>query len=434
MEHSTGQPEPTGERFVPELMSGQLIDAEHQVRYRFALAHVGSRRVLDAGCGVGWGSELIVEAGAAEVVGVDNSAEALTACRARGVAATFVQADLGDLPFADDTFDVVVCFEALEHTQDTNRTLDELVRVLRPAGILFVSSPNPAIYPPGNPFHIYEVPPDELRSAVGKRLREVRLFRQHQHLSSLIYPDVPNGPDAAPARFTAEAYPVQAIAPGHDPYGIVVASDGQLPALDMWLTLAPSSQLDNLGALAAVLAEEREALHSDHARIAADWVTVTEQLTDAQDRLRVAGETMEALLRGRDEVQERLRDAGETIKELLGQRDDALQTVSELGTRAQALSQQLERQRLVAANAATERDELGMRLIAVEQQLAQLPDLLAPAIDQAALASLHERLDALNESKAQRDAELDAIRATVSWRVTRPLRTVRTLMGRAGRG
>jgi SAM-dependent methyltransferase len=63
--------EPTGERFIPELMGGELIEAEHQARYRLALPFLRGKRVLDAGCGSGWGSKLLVEAGAREVVGLD---------------------------------------------------------------------------------------------------------------------------------------------------------------------------------------------------------------------------------------------------------------------------------------------------------------------------------------------------------------------------
>jgi 2-polyprenyl-3-methyl-5-hydroxy-6-metoxy-1,4-benzoquinol methylase len=83
-----------------------------------------------------------------------------------------------DLPFDDDSFDVVVCFEAIEHTGDTERTLDQLARVLRPNGLLFVSSPNPAVYPPGNPFHLNEETPAELLRKAAGRFAQVRLFRQ----------------------------------------------------------------------------------------------------------------------------------------------------------------------------------------------------------------------------------------------------------------
>ncbi len=66
------------------------------------------------------------------------------------------------IPLADDSVDVIICMEALEHSTDFTRTLDELVRVLEPEGLLFVSSPNPAVYPEGNPFHIHELDPSRI--------------------------------------------------------------------------------------------------------------------------------------------------------------------------------------------------------------------------------------------------------------------------------
>ena len=69
--------EPVPERFVPDAMRGQLVAAEHVARYTWASAFCSGRRVLDAGCGAGYGSELLNGAGASEVVAVDSSEAAL---------------------------------------------------------------------------------------------------------------------------------------------------------------------------------------------------------------------------------------------------------------------------------------------------------------------------------------------------------------------
>ncbi len=71
------------ERFVPELIAGGLIEAEHRARYAFALPHVAGQVVLDAGCGVGWGSALAVDAGASRVIGIDIAAEAVLDAQSR---------------------------------------------------------------------------------------------------------------------------------------------------------------------------------------------------------------------------------------------------------------------------------------------------------------------------------------------------------------
>ena len=177
---------PSGERFVPESMGGQLIEAEHHVRYRHAMQLVADRSVLDAGCGVGWGSALLAGASAASVIGLDLDAGALEDARGRTDAVSFVQGTLMELPFADACFEVIVCFEAIEHVLDPLVALDELRRVLAPNGVLTISSPNPGVYPPGNPFHVHEFPPDELRHELLYRFRCVSGWHQHAMLASVL--------------------------------------------------------------------------------------------------------------------------------------------------------------------------------------------------------------------------------------------------------
>jgi len=71
------------ERFVPESMSEELLAAEHLVRYEWAGGLAQGRRVLDAGCGTGYGAEMLAAAGAASVIGVDVAAAVVEAARAR---------------------------------------------------------------------------------------------------------------------------------------------------------------------------------------------------------------------------------------------------------------------------------------------------------------------------------------------------------------
>jgi ubiquinone/menaquinone biosynthesis C-methylase UbiE len=409
--------EPTGERFIPEAMGGELIEAEHQLRYRFALGQVAGKRVLDAGCGVGWGSKLLLEAGAAEVIGVDLSEDAIADCRTRVPNAQFVQGDLQNLPLPDERFDVVVCFEALEHTADTAKTLDELCRVMVPQGVLFVSSPNPKVYPAGNPFHLHELPPEELRDAVAARLDSVRIYRQHLQLSSLMYPDQGSGDvecgsaGLAPRtgspglanEFEAQAFAIVDIEPGHDPYSVAVASNGPLPELPISLTLAPSAQLDNLGALAASLSEEREELHAGHARVVEERTRLLAQVEQADLDNR-------SLTSALEQTHAQLRDAGSALAQVMSDRDSY---------------------RRAAETAELERDRYAVRLIEVEQQLAQRALQVTTEQGQAVdLAVLHGRLDAAADRAAALEAELIATRRTLSWRITWPLRSMRTRLGR----
>src|SRR5947209_13622457 len=107
------------ERFVPDQDRGRLIEAEHLARYLWAAQLASGRRVLDAGCGTAYGCRLLAEAGASDVVGVDLAEPVLDAVREQmpsGV--TLERADLRELPFPAGGFDLVVCFEVIEHLAD----------------------------------------------------------------------------------------------------------------------------------------------------------------------------------------------------------------------------------------------------------------------------------------------------------------------------
>src|SRR5215472_3924255 len=119
----------TGERLIPGQVDVDLLN-EHMARYTFAVRLARGKRVLDAGCGAGYGS-----------------AE---------------QASVTQLPYPDAAFDLVVAFEVIEHLEDWRGFLAEARRVLSPSGQLIVSTPNRLYYTESrgaegaNPFHVHE--------------------------------------------------------------------------------------------------------------------------------------------------------------------------------------------------------------------------------------------------------------------------------------
>jgi SAM-dependent methyltransferase len=178
------------ERFVPAAMRGQLVEAEHLVRYWWAAQHAPGRRVLDAGCGMAYGTRMLADAGAAHVTGVDRAVAVLDAIRdACPPNAELVPGDLRDLPFADRSFDLVVCFEVIEHLEEPEKALSELERVVAADGVLLISSPNRDVYEPGNPHHLHEYTPRELRDALARRFAHVELRRQVNLIASAVMPD-----------------------------------------------------------------------------------------------------------------------------------------------------------------------------------------------------------------------------------------------------
>ena len=90
--------------------------------------------VLEVGCGSGVISNELVDAGAARVVGLDVNAELLDLARQHARRVVPVRGDALALPFADATFDVVVCHYLLLWLTDAVRGVEEMARVARPTG------------------------------------------------------------------------------------------------------------------------------------------------------------------------------------------------------------------------------------------------------------------------------------------------------------
>ena len=221
--------------------SEEAAAPERAVRYRWAAGAVAGGRVLDAGCGAGWGTALLARE--AEAVGVDLSPAAIAAARREhGEEAEFAEGDLGALPFGEAAFDAVVCFEALTHLADPAAALAELRRVLRPGGLLLASAPNPAAYPAGNPLELSRIEPAELEAMLGERFAKVAVHPQRACLASLL-----GEPPAEPVGDAPPGGPVL--------YAVAAASDGPLPPAPA--LLATGEPLDPAGE-ARELAEWRE--------------------------------------------------------------------------------------------------------------------------------------------------------------------------------
>jgi 2-polyprenyl-3-methyl-5-hydroxy-6-metoxy-1,4-benzoquinol methylase len=135
------------ERFAGEF-DAKMNRYEVGKRLRLVFDHVlgdedlSRRRVLDAGCGTGFFSQMADARGAA-VTSLDVG-EQLLAEVARKCDTERVVGDLLALPFEDASFDVVICTEVIEHTITPQRAVAELARVLRPGGLLVLTTPNRA--------------------------------------------------------------------------------------------------------------------------------------------------------------------------------------------------------------------------------------------------------------------------------------------------
>ncbi len=175
------------ERIVPGRPEWKAYIASHRHRYLFASGFVRGARVLDAGCGVGYGSRMLVDAGAREVVAVDISDSALDQARQHysDSRIRYVQDNCETLSHVRDRFDAVVALESLEHIHRPASFLERVVQLISPDGIFICSVPNSLVFLPANdgkpknPFHVHEYKPDELRDLLSRHYARVTLMAQH---------------------------------------------------------------------------------------------------------------------------------------------------------------------------------------------------------------------------------------------------------------
>jgi len=228
----------TGERFLPEI-SGN-IELEHMHRYIYALAYAQGKTVLDVASGEGYGTALLASH-AAFITGVDIAEDAVAHAR-RKYQLPNLEFRLGScskIPLMDGTVDLVVSYETIEHHDEHEQMLAEIKRVLKPNGMVIVSSPDKAIYTDKpdyhNRFHVKELYREEFEALFRTRFKNVVSLGQKVMFGSGIIPDG----EGTQTAFTSVDLGGTTSRPGlvEAMYNLIMASDAALPA-------APSSFLD----------------------------------------------------------------------------------------------------------------------------------------------------------------------------------------------
>lgn len=190
------------ERYVPGTWS-KLAEYEHMPRYALAKSLAQGKRVLDFGCGTGYGSALMAEV-ATSVTGLDIDAPALAWARETHRAANLDFQRHGDLgaTLPAKSFDMVSCFEMIEHVDHTTQkaAVASIARLLTDDGLLLISTPNPAVTAlyGANPYHIREMNEAEFRELLSPHFPHIQILRQHVRVGvSLGDAGAPEGDGAA---------------------------------------------------------------------------------------------------------------------------------------------------------------------------------------------------------------------------------------------
>lgn len=251
-------------------VSSPLLQEEHQTRYRLARRFCRGKKVLDLGAGTVYGSAIIAPVSSAVValeLHFPTLQYALRRYRQKKIHA--INASGEKLPLKDNSFDIVVLYEVLEHVEKAGVLLDEAGRVLGKDGLLILSTPNRSVLQPSetSPFHVKEYDSEELSRLLSRHFRKVALFEQAF---------------AGAMNFSR----IDSLAPGGK-FLIAFCSDGDLPVLKSRYTYT-------VEAVDGCLNEEIRLRENEIRRLEADIEEQRKWRTSLQEELAAAYDSLQA--------------------------------------------------------------------------------------------------------------------------------------------
>jgi len=180
----------TGERLIPKQNKGTAFYYEHIVRYYFASQFAKGKNVLDAGCGSGYGTYYLAKYGQAKNVhAIDIAEDAIKYAKKQYQTQNcdFKKDDILKLETVlDNSIDLAVNFEVIEHIEEQDKFLKQIKRVLTKSGIFIVSTPNKYTYKEENEFHKKELFPNEFEELLKKNFKNVTTYHQNFEFAQII--------------------------------------------------------------------------------------------------------------------------------------------------------------------------------------------------------------------------------------------------------
>jgi ubiquinone/menaquinone biosynthesis C-methylase UbiE len=171
----------TGERLETDIYSKSTIDHLH--RYTIASKLIKDKIVLDIASGEGYGSNLISN-DAAFVYGVDidKTTVANAQLKYKKENLKFLVGNTSAIPLENNSVDVVVSFETIEHHKEHDEMMLEIKRVLKPCGMLIISTPDKLTYSDkrnyNNEFHLKELYKEEFKDLIANHFENYQLLNQ----------------------------------------------------------------------------------------------------------------------------------------------------------------------------------------------------------------------------------------------------------------
>jgi hypothetical protein len=329
---------------------------------------------------------------------------------------SFLRGDARALPLPDASRDVVVSFETIEHFAEHQRFLEEVRRVLRPGGLLVVSTPDRDNYSPtdtpANPYHVKELTGAEFHVLMRCHFAHVAVWWQRALRGSVLVP----GPGVSIAGETltferrgADHFEVSTKYP-RPQYWVAVCSDEDLKEIPASIYIE-TSQLDaREDDLRRTLSAEQDRIRSIEA--VAYNTTLRAEAAESRAQLAEARVQSDTMAIAAIEAAARAAEARAGGAEAAARAADARAS----GTEAAARAADTRASGVEAAAHAAE-------IVAREAQGQAAATRLA--LDQERMVAERLRQDLADQTRA-----LASLHASTSWRLTAPLRAVRKLVGR----
>ncbi|MGA3085905.1 MAG: methyltransferase domain-containing protein [Thermodesulfobacteriota bacterium] len=386
----------TGERFMPEVHGN--IELEHLHRYLQACEIATGKVVLDIACGEGYGSSMLAN-WAVKVIGVDISVESVKHARKRYKKENleYMVGSCTDIPLPDASVDIVVSFETIEHHDQHMQMMKEVKRILRPTGILLISSPDKYHYSvkPGymNPYHIKELYQHEFKQLLGTYFKNIAYFGQRVIYGSGLFAE--SLQTQALSYFQENEIVRKASGIIKPTYWIALASDVQLPNLASSVFEQPINDSEIIQSWSKAVAERDEQI-----------VNLNQAVNKSDDQ--IAG-----LNQALAEHDEQIVNLNQAVNESDDQIAGLNQALAEHDAQIVNLNQALIERNSHIVNLIQALNECDVQ-IHEYKNIASRQDERIRALDQI----LHKRELALNSLTA----ELGRIISSRSWKVTKPLR------------
>ena len=174
----------TGERVIEKeymkCRSEYFIYMCHVATYNFVIPYVKGKNILEFGCGSGYGSHILADH-CQHITAVDISSESILYAQDNYKSENLVFKQISNienhpLEFDDDSFDVIISFQVIEHLSNDKAYINQLYRVLKENGKIIIVTPNKtyrlySFQKPWNMYHIKEYNMKELSNTISNKFK-----------------------------------------------------------------------------------------------------------------------------------------------------------------------------------------------------------------------------------------------------------------------